>query len=292
MRSFALAAALALALSCGAVQAQQVVDPNPDVGVAHPDWPKGAGPRVLVDAAHNNFHTIDGNYAPFAHLLENDGYRVSSLTGRINAESLAGADVLVIVNPQPLPRGRSPFSAAEGRALREWVEGGGRLFLILDHMPFPEAARPVTSAFGLDWRDGYVRRLGSPEIHSVAEHTLADNVITAPVTSIRAFLGSAFVAPAGATVLMSFDDHWRLLTPPRGTGVQDLTPRMKGAPVTGLVQSAAWPLGKGRVILHGEAAMFSAQLSGPQQRKAGFTAPGAEQNKAFLLNLMRWLSAK
>jgi hypothetical protein len=49
-------------------------------------------------------------------------------------------------------------------------------------------------------------------------------------------------------------------------------------------------VGKGRVAIFGEAAMFSAQLGGPQKLPMGMNAPVAKQNPQFLLNVMHWLS--
>ena len=40
----------------------------------------------------------------------------------------------------------------------------------------------------------------------------------------------------------------------------------------------------------GEAAMFSAQLSGPEERPMGMNDPSAAQNYRFALNVLRWLS--
>ena len=48
-------------------------------------------------------------------------------------------------------------------------------------------------------------------------------------------------------------------------------------------------VGRGRVAVFGEAAMFSAQLAGPKQ-PMGMNAPQAEQNHQLLLNVMHWLS--
>ena len=68
------------ALSAGNAHADQFADRDADVSVAKPAYAKDTGPVVLVDAAHHNFHTIDNRFAPFASLLGNDGYRVSSNT--------------------------------------------------------------------------------------------------------------------------------------------------------------------------------------------------------------------
>lgn len=50
--------------------------------------------------------------------------------------------------------------------------------------------------------------------------------------------------------------------------------------------------GKGRVAVFGEAAMFSAQLAGPNKDPMGMNDPIASRNPQFLLNLMHWLSGK
>ena len=46
----------------------------------------------------------------------------------------------------------------------------------------------------------------------------------------------------------------------------------------------------GGVAVFGEAAIFTAQVAGPQKTKIGFNAPDAPKNKAFVLNVVRWLS--
>ncbi len=43
---------------------------------SNPAYPRGMGPVVLVDEAHNNFHTSMTTYLPFARLLTEDGYVV------------------------------------------------------------------------------------------------------------------------------------------------------------------------------------------------------------------------
>jgi hypothetical protein len=46
----------------------------------------------------------------------------------------------------------------------------------------------------------------------------------------------------------------------------------------------------GRAAFFGEAAMFSAQVAGPDRIPIGMNGPQAEQNYQFVLNLMHWLS--
>ncbi len=63
--------ALVLA-SVSALAQQQIADPDFDTSVATPAYSR-SGPTVVIDEAHNNFHTAGGRYYPFAHLLRRDG---------------------------------------------------------------------------------------------------------------------------------------------------------------------------------------------------------------------------
>ncbi|MCA1635955.1 MAG: hypothetical protein LC802_20255 [Acidobacteria bacterium] len=56
--------------------------------------------------------------------------------------------------------------------------------------------------------------------------------------------------------------------------------------VAGWTQGATLRSGKGRVALFGEAAMFTAQLAGPNRVRFGMNAPEAPQNAQFLLNVL------
>src|SRR3712207_8514159 len=65
------------------------------------------------------------------------------------------------------------------------------------------------------------------------------------------------------------------------------TPRI---PVGGWYQGAALRVGQGRVAVFGEAAMFTAQLSGPERQPMGMNSPVAAENYKFLLSVSHWLS--
>jgi hypothetical protein len=138
-------------------EAQQVPDTVFRYPVANPSYSIGAGPVVAIDEGHNNFHTRTGRYAAFSRLLASDGYRLQSLMDTIITDSsLVGIDVLVIANPLhhsniskwslPTP---SAYTDDEILCIRNWVEKGGSLFLIADHMPFAGAALPLGKAFGV-----------------------------------------------------------------------------------------------------------------------------------------------
>jgi hypothetical protein len=68
------------ALVSPAAAQQQLADPNYRPVVERPAYP-GGGPVVAIDEAHDNLHTLGGQYRPFAELLIADGYQVDPWTG-------------------------------------------------------------------------------------------------------------------------------------------------------------------------------------------------------------------
>ena len=69
-----------------------------------------------------------------------------------------------------------------------------------------------------------------------------------------------------------------------------IPPDERAVPIAGWCQGAVMAVGSGRVAVFGEAAMFSAQLAGPNQQPMGMNAPEAKQNHQLLLNVMHWLT--
>jgi len=289
----ALAAALALPAA-----GQQVADPKADLTVARPAYPAGGGPRLVIDGAHHNFHTIDGRFAPFAAVVRNDGFQVSGSQAPLTAETLKDIKVLVIANALdasndgagewtlPTPSALNPEEIA---AVKAWVEGGGGLLLIADHMPFAGAAQDLAQAFGFSFSNGFVQREPprGPDIFSQADGALKADVVTKGVEALRTFTGSAFTAPAEARPILVLPKGyvsketkvaWQF---DHDTTVVDVEGRLQGAVMI---------VGQGRIAVFGEGAMFTAQVAGPAQKRMGFNAPDAPGNKPFLLNLVRWLA--
>jgi hypothetical protein len=287
---------LALALLAGvapAVGAQQEADTlyRPDVGA--PRFPEGGGPLVLIDGGHANFHTADGRFLPFARLVERDGFRVRGLSGELDEATLADARVLVVANalgPDPVVYA---FKTSEIRAVRTWVERGGALLLIADHMPFPAAVRDLGEAFGLHLVNGFASAdTGFPGtiVFSRARGTLADGPLGAGagdrIDSVASFAGTAFPAD-GLTPLLLMGPSAVVFLPEVPWEIDSGTPRK---PAGGWTQGGVKRVGKGRIAVFGEAAMFTAQLAGAARAPVGMNAPEASQNAGFVLRLMRWLA--
>jgi hypothetical protein len=299
-----LLASLLLALGGGLAPAQQVGDDEFAPAVSRPAFETGKGPVVFVDEAHFNFHTASGRYAPFKRLLERDGYVVRPSGGKLTKAALAPARVLVIANALaernsndwtlPTP---SAFDDDEIAAVREWVREGGSLLLIADHMPFAGAAEKLGEAFGVRWSNGFAAEPNGsfgPTPFSRDAGGLRDAAVTRGrsaserVERVVTFTGSAFRAE-GATPLLVLPKGSKSAEPKEAWKFDEATPRPD---VGGWYQGAVLKLGKGRVAVFGEAAMFTAQLAGPQKTKVGMNSPDAPQNAQFLLNVMHWLTGQ
>lgn len=304
----AVLAILVLA-ACAAIDhpGPQPVETTWTPAVDNPAYATGEGPRIVVDAAHGNWHTVDGRFAPFADLLRADGYRVSGSSEPITAETLAECDVLVIANAVlggensvwtlPTP---PALSEEEAELVITWVDGGGSLLLIADHMPFPASVERLAHAFGFTFYNGYAkpafdesgtlvftRENGLLAAHPVFQARSGSGAIT----RIKSFSGQAFAAPDEADVLMRMPENWSVFLPV--DAFQPFTSQTARISARGLAQGALLSHGSGRVAVFGEAGMFTAQslrLADGQIYHLGFADPDAHQNAAFVRNVVAWLS--
>jgi len=266
---------------------------------------KDTAPNVLIDAAHFNFHTMDNRYQPFSKVLKSDGYSVSQNTKPFTLENLAKTDILVIANALNEKNSKnwdlpnfSAFTRAEIEAVFNWVKQGGSLFLIADHMPFPKAAEDLAAIFGFQFTNGYVEELDNRnQIFSLKKGNLLPHPLLqgiggkTSVNSIKAFTGQALLAPPKAKPLIVFGKRSFNLMPEKSWQFPDGVPEIDAE---GWLQGATLEFHKGRIAVFGEAAMFTAQISGQgsDTMNMGLKAKGAEQNEQFLLNIMHWLSRK
>lgn len=283
--------------------AQQVADTLFSPHIGSPAFKQGSGPIVLIDEAHNNFHTMEGRYLAFTRLLQKDGYTVQPQRARFTRSDLDRSKILVIANALakenvddwnlPTP---SAFDSDEIAAVRSWVNDGGSLWLIADHMPFPGAAARLAAEFGVLMGNGFAldSRTESGRMRFTRSGgTLADHPITRGrnsserIDSVISFTGQALRLDVPGDNLMTLGPEVILLMPEVAWQFSKLTPSISAS---GMSQGAAIRVGKGRVAVFGEAAMFTAQLGGPDRQPAGMNDPTAPQNPQFLLNVLHWLS--
>ncbi len=283
---------------------QQIADESYDPKIEDPVYEKGKGPIVYLDEAHHNFHTKDGRYKGFTKVLESDGYVVKPYKKAFTKEELAKGKILVISNalhesnrrawylPNP-----SAFTQEEIDEIKVWVHQGGSLFLIADHMPMAGAAQDLGSTFGFEFTNGFaldtVQR--GPSFFDTKEGSLIENAITngrkpeEKVHQVTTFTGQAFKIPADAKPILVFDERYVNLLPDTAWAFKKETPRHN---LKNWYQGAYKKHGAGRIVVFGEAAMFTTQLAGPNKIKVGMNHPDAKQNYQLLLNIIHWLDHK
>jgi hypothetical protein len=300
----ALLSVVLLVAACSG--AQQVADSTFDTRVARPAFAKD-GPRLLFDEAHFNFHATGGRYKVFADLVTHDGFRLTLNAERFTPARLAGFDVLVIANAlgdedMSNPDAEKPaFTPEECDAVRDWVRAGGALLLVADHAPMGAAARPLGERFGVDMRNAYAVDPGrAVDGHPGLALFTADGGLdtTHPIVRgrdaservrrVMSFTGQSLAGSDSARSILTFSPRAEDLMVGYGEAGGNV-PKDKRKSAAGRSQMLALGFGRGRVVVLGEAAMFSAQLAGPGGRvKMGMNYPGID-NRQLVLNTLRWL---
>lgn len=314
-----MATLLSSLISSFDVVAQQLPDLAFDVRVAQPSFPAERGPLLAIDEAHRNFHTASGRYKPFANLARNDGFRVVENTRAFTVKELERFKLLVISNAigadDENAYTHSAFSTEESAAVRDWVSAGGALLLIADHAPMGVAAESLAQKFGVEMGKGFTEDsehsapAANPSILEFSRQNglLADHVITRGrsaaerINRVVAFTGQSLRGPTGSVAILQLGAH--AIDHPSPTPAQaaaqpnpaiawhTAVAGMPTHPASGRAMGLVFSLGRGRVVVLGEAAMLTAQRTGEGAQAApmGMNVPGND-NKQFALNLLRWLA--
>jgi len=283
------------------VEPARTADAGYEPAITTPAHPPGTGPLVVVDEAHHNFHTAAGTYAPFATVLERDGYVVERGAIPLVLPALDGPNVVVIADAQPPATTDAPptFSAAEIESIIAWVAGGGSLFLVTDHMPDPDAIAALAASFGIEVHNGYALRDpaagGGPLVFGSGDDRLIPHqLVRGPtpanaVSSVATFAGSAFRADPPFEPLLVFGPGVRSWVPREYGQIGSTTPSVD---VAGWYQGGVREFGKGRLAMFSEAAMFTAQLFDEGRSPVGLNHELAAGNLQLLRNVMGWLTSR
>ncbi|MFO7617186.1 MAG: DUF4350 domain-containing protein, partial [Bacteroidales bacterium] len=295
---------LIIAFVPGCLFSQQVADTAYHPEIPNPEYGRGQGPVVFIDEGHHNFHTKNGRYLPFSILLERDGYTVQEYEGLFDKNRLGKGKILVIANALneknvndwflPTP---SAFTELEIEIVRDWVAEGGSLLLVADHMPMAGAAEELAGAFGFEFTNGFAMDTSArgPSLFYLKDQTLTECIITKgrnrleSVEKVASFTGQAFKIPADAVPILTFNRNHINLLPDTAWVFNDQTTKYS---VEGWSQGAYKEYGRGRIVVFGEAAMFTAQLAGPDSARVGMNSAEARQNHQLLLNVIHWLDGK
>ena len=264
----ALAAAL-ISTGCNSdttVQFPMRNDPNFITEVVAPSFEGNKGPRVVVDAGHNNFFITTGLIQPLLELLKSDGYRVDFSRGQVDPAALDQADIFLVITPMssPYTNFKNDFSEAyspeELAALERWVLGGGSLIVFSEHFPFDIAVSGLLEAFGISTSIGVTidydfSHESAGEIVFEGERLDKLHPIVSgkrSVTKVASYGGSALLGD-GYTNIMKLSDH-SINVSRNWMGVEG-GPRGRGNS-----QGLAGFYGDGRIAAFGDSNGFAAMI--------------------------------
>jgi hypothetical protein len=288
---------------------QRDYDPAFDAQVTEPAY-KAGGPLVLYDEGHLNTHAASGAYKPLAGLIRSDGYELRVSREVFSEKTLAGVAVLIVA----LPRGANDandqpaFAVSEMAAVAQWVRQGGSLLLVTDHWPYGPAAAPLAQRFDVQMGQGLVEdashhdpsRGNSHLVFSEDNGLLKDHPVIrgrTPAERVRkvlTFTGQSLLGPPSAVPFLALSDA-AVELPPTAPKVEktggDVRVTMDyGAPISakGRAQGIALEVGRGRLVILGEAGMLRAQKERGGER-VGMNVPGYD-DRQLAINIMHWLS--
>jgi hypothetical protein len=236
------------------------------------------GGAIVIDEAHGNRHGLGSVDEPgtlrwLAGPAQSAELPLRPSAARLRRQTLRGVRLLILGSAS------QPFTPEEVDAVTAWVEGGGSLLLLTDHEPFASPASGLASRFGVRFsretlrpdrgsqgaRIRFDRKAGGVGRHEMARG--ADRVVT--------YGGQALWRTNPQTI--------RLLPLPRvmfGEAGQRID-------TSGAAQLMAFPFGRGRVVMSGEAGLFTAQRDADGSRIG--VADSGTDNERLVLGAVRWL---
>ncbi len=264
---------------------------------------KNKGPIVYFDEAHLTNMSMNGHYKPLASLLSKDGYQVKPYYQRFSEAGLKTGNILVMANPYGQSVNGWKVDSAQAliteevTALKNWVSNGGKLLLIMDHMPYPGRADNIAKAFGFTFWDchvmprdssaGEVGQLFNRELKTLSKHAITEGRNSnEEVEQIATFAGSCMEIPSQAKSIINLNENYEAVFSHGAFNFEESDYRKSA---NGLSQGAVMDYGKGKIAIFCDADMFTARKSKSANTNIGMNYKYANENPKFVLNIFHWL---
>jgi hypothetical protein len=302
MKNKILLVLLLLGLSFSCQNHSSSPDNDYDITVREP---KLSGRRVLFDEGHKNHHEIGRTYKPFAKLLRNDGCIVEASNKPISPKILSNIDIYITATAagKEEPGDQSAFTDSEIIALEEWIKNGGSALIVTEHYPFGLAMKSLLKKFEVDVHNGYTEdsTLNNPQVSDALlfekskGNLNSSHPITANIDKVNTFTGSSVKGDSTWTDLLILSNNAQnynvdVKVNREGGDVNVSVSYADFYPATGFSQGICKSYGKGKIVILAESALLTAQYD-KNGNKFGMNSPN-EDNKQFVLNLIRWLATK
>jgi len=287
-------------------QAQMYNDSSFNANVVHPKFKQGYGPKILIDAGHNNFAVELGLNKPLFDVASSDGYQIKIDSMQFTKEYLSNYNIVVIWPAMPFKFGSKnqvtdeiTFTIDELDALHDWVSNGGSLLMFSEHAPIDKSVTPLFNKFGIQLSTGIVVDSLNSDTpiempswkYSFLKFTSKNGLLNTehPITkgekknerisNILTIGGSGLTGDVYTNILKlsssAMIKKWNGTIP-------------SGTPNS---QCLAGNVGKGKLVALGDCNGFGAMFikSGEYKLSSGMQVSGYDW-KQFVLNTLHWLS--
>ena len=296
-------------------QAQMYNDSSFDANVVDPKFKKGYGPKILIDAGHNNFAVELGLNKPLFDVASSDGYQIKIDSMQFTKEYLSNYSIVVILTAMPFKYGSEDFSlffdgqkeadvftftSDELNALHEWVSDGGSLLMFSEHAPIDKSVTPLFNKFGIQLSIGIVadslnsdttiKMPGWPQ-QSFLKFTSTNGLLNTehPITKgekKNERISNILTYVGGGLTGDGYTNIFKLSS-------SAIIKKWSGSMPSGTPNSQclAGNVGKGKLVALGDCNGFIAMnvKSGGYKLSAGMHVSGYDW-KQFVLNTLHWLS--
>jgi hypothetical protein len=276
-------------------------DSSFNANVVHPKFKQGYGPKILIDAGHNNFAVELGLTKPLFDVASSDGYQVKIDSLQFTKGYLSNYNILVILTAMPFKFGNDEitFTIDELNALHEWVSDGGALLMFSEHAPLDKAVTPLFNKFGIQLSTGIVVDSVNSDTpiemrswgHSFLKFTSKNGLLNTehPITKgekKNERISNVLTHGGGG---LTGDGYTNILKLSSSAMVKKCNGTMPtGTPNS---QCLAGNVGKGKLVALGDCNGFTAMIieSGEYKLSSGMQVSGYDW-KQFVLNTLHWLS--
>ena len=287
-------------------QAQMYNDSSFNANVVHPKFKKGYGPKILIDAGHNNFAVELGLNKPLFDVASSDGYQIKIDSMQFTKEYLSNYNIVVIWPAMPFKFGSKnqvtdeiTFTIDELDALHDWVSNGGSLLMFSEHAPIDKSVTPLFNKFGIQLSTGIVVDSLNSDTpiempswkYSFLKFTSKNGLLNTehPITKgekKNERISNILTIGGGG---LTGDGYTNILKLSSSAMIK----KWNGTMPTGTPNSQclAGNVGKGKLVALGDVNGFTAMFikSGGYKLSAGMQVSGYDW-KQFVLNTLHWLS--
>lgn len=253
-------------------------------------------PILCIAHGHHNLAIDDGRYSPIIGLLKSDGYQIKPINSVFSLSSLKVCKILYTSAARSISRDHkemnsSAFSVQEIVALKHWVNEGGGLLVATDHPNMAQASEALVEAFGVSGSQTTVKDAVNtiPELNDSGVIVFKVNPVEDEIGILKGRNKSEQIRKVTFFDGQSLASTKGVLLLPFQESAQEELSDHSIRKATGRAGVVVIRHGNGRVVITGDATVFTSKVESSTGQKLGINREGSD-NVQFAINTFHWLS--